>query len=107
MPDAEQARLDGPAAAAPPAAAWRRWGPYLSDRAWGTVRGDHSADGDAWGFFPHDHARSRTHRWNDDGLAGLCDDQQRLCPPFAFWNGVAPILKERAFGLTGPEGNHG
>jgi len=99
---AEQARLDGP-----DAAAWRRWGPYLAERAWGTVREDYSADGDAWSSFPHDHARSRTYRWNEDGLAGLCDDSQRLCLALAFWNGVDPILKERVFGLTGPEGNHG
>ncbi len=102
MHGAEQARLDGP-----DGAAWKRWGPYLSDRAWGTVREDYSAAGDAWASFPHDHARSRTYRWNEDGLAGLCDDQQRLCLSLAFWNGVDPILKERAFGLTGPQGNHG
>src|ERR1700742_2301814 len=86
---------------------WRRWGPYLSERAWGTVREDYSADGDAWAFFPHDHARSRAYRWNEDGLAGLCDDRQLLCFALAFWNGRDPILKERAFGLAGPEGNHG
>jgi hypothetical protein len=86
---------------------WRRWGPYLSERAWGTVREDYSADGDAWRFFPHDHARSRAYRWNEDGLAGICDDQQILCLALAFWNGSDPFLKERLFGLTGPEGNHG
>jgi hypothetical protein len=86
---------------------WRRWGPYLSERAWGTVREDYSADGDAWAFFPHDHARSRTYRWNEDGLAGVCDDRQLLCFALAFWNERDPILKERAFGLSGPEGNHG
>ena len=87
--------------------AWRRWGPYLAERAWGTVREDYSPDGDAWEDFPHDHARSRAYRWNEDGLGGLCDDGQRLCFAFAFWNGVDPILKERIFGLTGNEGNHG
>jgi mannosylglycerate hydrolase MGH1-like protein len=88
-------------------APWRRWGPYLSERAWGTVREDYSATGEAWDFFPHDHARSRTYRWNEDGLAGICDDRQSLCFALAFWNGRDPILKERIFGLTGPQGNHG
>jgi len=88
-------------------AAWRAWGPYLSERAWGTVREDYSDDGEAWAYFPHEHARSRTYRWNEDGLGGICDDQQRLCLAFAFWNGRDPIVKERIFGLTGPEGNHG
>src|SRR5438876_3653154 len=87
--------------------AWRRWGPYLSERAWGTVREDYSAHGSAWDYFPHDHARSRAYRWNEDGLGGICDDQQRLCFALALWNGKDPILKERLFGLTGPEGNHG
>ncbi|GAC1542416.1 MAG: hypothetical protein NVS3B12_30420 [Acidimicrobiales bacterium] len=86
---------------------WRRWGPYLAERAWGTVREDYSADGDAWAWFPHDHARSRTYRWNEDGLAGLSDDHQFLCLSLGMWNGADPILKERAFGLSGPEGNHG
>ena len=86
---------------------WRRWGPYLSERAWGTVREDYSANGDAWNSFPHDHARSRAYRWNEDGLAGICDVEQRLCFALAFWNGVDPILKERAFGLTNEQGNHG
>ena len=86
---------------------WRRWGPYLSERAWGTVREDYSAGGDAWEFFPHDHARSRAYRWNEDGLGGICDDRQTLCFALAFWNGADPILKERIFGLTGSEGNHG
>ena len=86
---------------------WRRWGPYLSERAWGTVREDYSAGGYAWEFFPHDHARSRAYRWNEDGLGGICDDRQILCFAFAFWNGADPILKERIFGLTGSEGNHG
>ena len=88
-------------------APWRKWGPYLSERAWSTVREDYSASGDAWEYFPHDHARSRAYRWNEDGLAGLSDDRQILCFALAFWNGRDPILKERIFGLTGPEGNHG
>jgi hypothetical protein len=87
--------------------AWRRWGPYVSERAWGTVREDYSAGGEAWDFFPHDHARSRAYRWNEDGLAGICDDRQTLCLALSFWNGRDPILKERIFGLTGPQGNHG
>jgi hypothetical protein len=86
---------------------WRNWGPYLSERAWGTVREDYSADGNAWGYFPHDHARSRVYRWNEDGLAGISDRNQHLCLALALWNGRDPILKERLFGLTGPEGNHG
>jgi hypothetical protein len=88
-------------------APWRHWGPYLSERAWGTVREDYSANGDAWDYLPHDHARSRAYRWNEDGLAGICDDRQTLCFALAFWNGRDPILKERIFGLTGPQGNHG
>ncbi len=86
---------------------WREWGPYLAERAWGTVREDYSPDGGAWGFFPHDHARSRAYRWNEDGMAGVCDAQQTFCLGLALWNGVDPILKERMFGLTGLEGNHG
>src|SRR5712672_4383022 len=86
---------------------WKRWGPYLSERAWGTVREDYSAYGNAWSSFPHDHARSRAYRWNEDGLAGISDDKGRLCFALALWNGRDPILKERLFGLTGPEGNHG
>ena len=85
---------------------WKRWGPYLAERAWGTVREDYSPYGTAWEFFPHDHARSRAYRWNEDGLAGWCDDRQTLCLALAFWNGRDPILKERIFGLTGNEGNH-
>jgi hypothetical protein len=104
MPSAESARLNEvPTRRAP----WKRWGPYLSERAWGTVREDYSADGSAWEFFPHDHARSRAYRWNEDGLAGICDDRQSLCFALALWNGRDPILKERIFGLTGAEGNHG
>jgi hypothetical protein len=86
---------------------WKRWGPYLSERAWGTVREDYSPGGTAWDYFPHDHARSRVYRWNEDGLAGICDRHQRICFAVAFWNGRDPILKERLFGLTGSEGNHG
>ncbi|HXE90912.1 MAG TPA: hypothetical protein VNK82_08125 [Terriglobales bacterium] len=86
---------------------WSRWGPYLSERAWGTVREDYSAYGTAWEFFPHDHARSRVYRWNEDGLAGICDRHQQICFALALWNERDPILKERMFGLTGNEGNHG
>ncbi len=86
---------------------WRRWGPYVSDRAWGTVREDYSATGEAWDFFPHDHARSRAFRWNEDGIAGICDRRQKICLAVALWNGNDPILKERFFGLNGNEGNHG
>ena len=86
---------------------WYTWGPYLSERAWGTVREDYSADGNAWDFFPHDHARSRAYRWNEDGLAGLSTLHQDVCLSLALWNGRDPILKERPFGLTGPQGNHG
>ncbi|HVO32152.1 MAG TPA: glucosidase, partial [bacterium] len=86
---------------------WRRWGPYLSERQWGTVREDYSADGTAWEYLPHDHARSRAYRWGEDGLSGICDNHQRLCFALALWNGKDPILKERLFGLTGNEGNHG
>ena len=86
---------------------WKRWGPYVSERAWGTVREDYSAGGTAWDYFPHDHARSRAYRWNEDGLAGICDRHQMMCFGLALWNGRDPILKERLFGLTGNEGNHG
>jgi hypothetical protein len=86
---------------------WKRWGPYLSERAWGTVREDYSADGSAWTYLPHDHARSRAYRWNEDGIAGISDRHQVICFALSFWNGRDPILKERLFGLTGPEGNHG
>ena len=85
-------------------APWRAWGPYVSERAWGTVREDYSEHGDAWGFFPHDHARSRVYRWNEDGMAGICDEAQTFCLALALWNGVDPILKERMFGLTGTAG---
>ncbi|MGH9036169.1 MAG: MGH1-like glycoside hydrolase domain-containing protein, partial [Acidimicrobiia bacterium] len=101
MRDAERQRLEseGPR--------WKRWGPYLSERAWGTVREDYSEHGEAWEHFSHDQARARAYRWNEDGLAGICDDGQRLCFALALWNGSDPILKERIFGLTGNEGNHG
>ena len=99
---AEQQRLDGDARSQ-----WKRWGPYLSERAWGTVREDYSPHGNAWEYFPHDHARSRVYRWNEDGLAGICDRRQTVCLALALWNGQDPILKERLFGLTNSEGNHG
>ena len=86
---------------------WKRWGPYLSERQWGTVREDYSQDGNAWDYFSHDQARSRAYRWGEDGLGGISDDEQRLCFALALWNGRDPILKERAFGLTNSEGNHG
>ncbi len=86
---------------------WKRWGPYLFERQWGTVREDYSPNGECWEYFPHDHARSRAYRWGEDGLLGICDRQGRLCFALALWNGRDPILKERLFGLTGPEGNHG
>ena len=86
---------------------WRKWGPYLSERQWGTVREDYSEGGDAWNFFTHDQARSRAYRWGEDGIAGISDDKQRLCFALALWNGKDPILKERLFGLTNSEGNHG
>jgi hypothetical protein len=86
---------------------WRKWGPYLSERQWGTVREDYSDNGDAWNYFTHDQARSRAYRWGEDGLAGICDDHQVLCFALALWNGQDPILKERLFGLTNSEGNHG
>src|SRR5215210_8099784 len=79
---------------------WKKWGPYLSERQWGTVREDYSENGDAWNFFTHDHARSRAYRWGEDGIAGISDDKQRLCFSLALWNGKDPILKERLFGLT-------
>ena len=101
---AEHFRLE---AASKRQANWQRWGPYLSERQWGTVREDYSENQDAWSYFPHDHARSRAYRWGEDGLLGICDRQCRLCFAFAFWNGEDAILKERLFGLTGPEGNHG
>ena len=86
---------------------WKRWGPYLSERQWGTVREDYSQNGDAWSYLPHEHARSRAYRWGEDALLGLTDRQCRLCFGIALWNGRDPILKERLFGVTGPQGNHG
>jgi hypothetical protein len=100
----EDARL---AASDARTANWKRWGPYLSERQWGTVREDYSANNDPWNYFPHDHARSRAYRWGEDGLLGICDRECRLCFAIALWNGRDPILKERLFGVTGPEGNHG
>jgi hypothetical protein len=96
----EQKRLSDPGA-------WKKWGPYLSERQWGTVREDYSEHGEAWDYFTHDHARSRVYRWGEDGIAGISDDMQRICFAVALWNGKDPILKERMFGLTGNEGNHG
>ncbi len=86
---------------------WKNWGPYLSERAWGTVREDYSPTGEAWEYFPHDHARSRAYRWNEDGLGGFCNRLQNICLGVVLWNGRDPILKERLFGLTGNQGNHG
>src|SRR5215475_12922291 len=86
---------------------WKRWGPYLAERQWGTVREDYSADGNCWEYFTHDHARSRAYRWGEDGLLGISDRECRLCFALALWNGRDPILKERLFGLTNGEGNHG
>jgi hypothetical protein len=100
----EQQRLDEAANQGPP---WKKWGPYLSERQWGAVREDYSDDGNAWSYFSHDQARSRVYHWGEDGLAGICDDRQRLCFAVALWNGRDPIIKERLFGLTNSEGNHG
>src|SRR5712675_1920491 len=86
---------------------WKRWGPYLSERQWGTVREDYSPGGTAWEYFPHDHARSRAYRWGEDGIGGISDRHQMMCFGLALWNGRDSILKERLFGLTGNEGNHG
>jgi hypothetical protein len=102
--DAEKSRLEQSRTRQAP---WKKWGPYLSERQWGTVREDYSADGDAWNYFSHDQARSRAYRWGEDGLAGVSDDHQVLCFALALWNGRDPILKERAFGLANSEGNHG
>jgi hypothetical protein len=102
--DAERERIDEDARRVQN---WRRWGPYLADRQWGTVREDYSATGECWSYFPHDHARSRVYRWGEDGLLGICDRECRICFTPAIWNGKDPIIKERLFGLTGPEGNHG
>ena len=104
MLTAEQQRLDDTRLGK---CAWKKWGPYLSERQWGTVREDYSENGDAWNFFTHDHARSRAYRWGEDGIAGIADDKQHLCFALVLWNGKDPILKERLFGLTNNEGNHG
>src|SRR5215469_7465579 len=101
---AEEQRLKECRQAAVP---WRKWGPYLSERQWGTVREDYSDTGDAWNYFTHDQARSRAYRWGEDGLAGISDDHGVLCFALALWNGADPILKERLYGLTNNEGNHG
>src|SRR3712207_5938679 len=101
---AEHGRLDE---ARDGAADWKRWGPYLAERAWATVREDYSSYGTAWSYFPHDHARSRAYRWNEDGLAGVCNRFQNVCLAVALWNEQDAILKERLFGLSGDEGNHG
>ena len=98
--NAEQQRLADDAARK---ANWKRWGPYLAERQWGTVREDYSADGSCWGYFSHDHARSRAYRWGEDGILGITDRECRLCFALAMWNGLDPIIKERLFGLTGPE----
>jgi hypothetical protein len=103
-PNAEEMRLDATRKAV---ANWKLWGPYLSERQWGTVREDYSSNGNAWDYFSHDHARSRAYHWGEDGIAGISDEKQRLCFAIALWNGVDPILKERLFGLTNSEGNHG
>ena len=100
----EQKRLNEAREAGIP---WKKWGPYLSERQWGTVREDYSNDGNAWAYFSHDQARSRAYRWGEDGLGGISDDKQRLCFALALWNERDPILKERLFGLTNSEGNHG
>src|SRR3954447_1915923 len=102
--DPEAARLKATTANGEP---WRKWGPYLAERQWGTVREDYSADGNAWAYFSHDQARSRAYHWGEDGLGGICDDRQLLCFALGLWNGRDPILKERLFGLTNSEGNHG
>jgi hypothetical protein len=103
--DEERGRIGGRGQGDP--TAWRRWGPYLADRAWGSVREDYSADGDAWAYFPFEVAHRRAFRWSEDGLAGVCDSAQSCCLALALWNGADPILKERPFGLSGPQGNHG
>src|SRR5262245_6509666 len=90
-----------------PRTPWKKWGPYLSERQWGTVREDYSDNGNAWDYFSHDQARSRAYHWGEDGLAGISDNRQRLCFALALWNGKDPIIKERLFGLTNSEGNHG
>src|SRR5512138_4029731 len=102
--DAEQVRLEEDASRV---RNWKRWGPYLSERQWSTVREDYSADGSSWTYFPFEHAHRRAYRWGEDGLLGITDRECRLCFALALWNGRDPLLKERLFGLSGPEGNHG
>lgn len=102
--DPERLRLD---TCTTDTSGWRRWGPYVSERSWASVREDYSPDGSAWDYFPHELARSKAYRWGEDGIAGVCDRYQVLCMAPAFWNGKDPILKERLFGVTGSEGNHG
>src|SRR6202165_3941770 len=104
MPTAEQLRL---AECFPEGEGWKKWGPYLAERQWATVREDYSPHGNAWEYFPHEHARSRAYRWGEDGLAGFSDAKQRLCLGLALWNTRDTILKERLFGLTSSQGNHG
>ena len=104
-PTKEHQRLAEPFSGA--VAPWRKWGPYVSERSWGSVREDYSPDGCAWEFLPHDWARSKAYRWGEDGIAGICDRYQLLVFAMAFWNGRDPILKERMFGLSGNEGVHG
>ena len=104
MPNAEEVRL---ADCYSGTKKWLEWGPYLSERQWGTVREDYSPYGSAWDYFPHDHARSRVYRWGEDAIAGISDRHSAICFGIALWNGNDPILKERLFGLTGPQGNHG
>jgi hypothetical protein len=102
-----QCRAGAPGGRRPPEKNWKRWGPYLSERQWATVREDYSEFGTCWEYFPHDQARSRAYRWGEDGLLGITDRECRLCFALALWNGRDPLLKERLFGLTGDEGNHG
>jgi hypothetical protein len=97
--NAEQARLKD--------SSWKKWGPYVSDRQWGTVREDYSENGDAWNYITHDMARSKTYRWGEEGIGGICDNEQLLCFAVALWNKKDPVIKERYFGLSNPEGNHG
>src|ERR1700685_941835 len=103
-PIAENVRL---AERFPEGEGWKKWGPYLAERQWATVREDYSPNGTAWEYFPHEHARSRAYRWGEDGIGGVSDRPQRVCFALALWNGRDPILKERLFGLTGNQGNHG
>src|SRR5438477_10067090 len=107
MNSGEQIRLEEAGWSKLPVSPWRKWGPYVAERAWGTVREDYSGDGRAWEHFPFEHSHLRAYRWTEDGLAGICDNHQRLCFALALWNGRDPILKERLFGVSGNQGNHG